>query len=59
MSGDSLRTAIMLVVTNVLALGTAFGLNLSGDQVGAIVAVGNSTLILFFMLWKKGQETGT
>jgi len=43
---DQLRLAIMLVLTNSLALGVSFGLSLSADQVGAITAFGNSVILL-------------
>lgn len=55
---DAKRLGIMLVVTNGLSLGTAFGLQLSGDQVGAITALGNSVLFLVMLFWKTGQEPG-
>lgn len=52
---DELRTTAMLVITNSLSLVTAFGLQLSGDQVGAITAFGNSLLLLVMFFWKAGQ----
>lgn len=53
---DQLRLAIMVVVTNFISLGTAFGLQLSGDQVGAITAAANSSLLLVMFFWKTGQQ---
>lgn len=55
---DQLRLAIMLLVTNTISLGTAFGLQFSGDQVGAITAFVNSALLLVMFFWKSGQEAG-
>lgn len=55
---DQLRLGIMLVITNLLALGTAFGFELTGDQVGAITATGNSVLLLIMYFWKSGQQPG-
>ncbi len=49
----------MIVVTNMLSLGTAFGLSLSGDQVGAITAFGNSVLLLLAFVWKTGSGTSS
>lgn len=53
---DQLRLAIMLVVSNGITLGTAFGLQMSGDQVGAITSFVNSTLLLVMFFWKNGQQ---
>jgi len=44
---DERRVAVNLLITNLLSLGTAFGLGMTAEQVGAITAVGNSTMILF------------
>lgn len=53
---DQLRTAIILVIQNTITLSVAFGLNLTAEQTGSIIAVANSTLTLVMLFWKKGQE---
>jgi len=53
---NELRLAIMLVLTNALGLGTAFGLQLDADQVGAINAFGNSLILLGAFFLRNGHE---
>jgi len=47
------RISVLLVLSNGLALGVAFGLRLSGEQTGAIVAFGNSLLLLVDYVFLK------
>jgi len=50
------RISVLLVLSNGLALGVAFGLHLSGEQTGAIVAFGNSLLLLVDYVFLKELE---
>lgn len=53
---DTSRAAIMLVVTNALALAVLLGLNLSADAVAGATSLINSTLIMLALLFKSGQS---
>lgn len=52
---DELRTAISLLITNGVALAVAFGVELSQEQTAGILAAVNNTLIVIWLLFKKGQ----
>lgn len=55
---DTLRMLLMQAVQNGISLGVSFGLNLTAEQTGLVIAFCNSNLLLLMFFWKKGQEDG-
>ncbi len=53
---DKLRAVLIMFVQSIFPVALIFGVNLTNEQVGAIILAINNGLTLVFLLWKPKPE---